>query len=179
MESITFEEFSKLPKKEVNKKSLKPGRNYYIQETRGKYKNVYKGTFSKTDDFGDYNNFENVEFIVNPFRNVGKPFGFNNKSGFKFLEVMEPTSKEKSIKNKTIKELNEFISMKKAEPVSITPEDYPYIGVDYRRTRDRFNTTNNVTKTKRTSSLSSSTARGLKKRKTTKKRRGKKKKSTN
>jgi hypothetical protein len=34
---------------------------------------------------GDEAQTENVEFIVNPFRNVGKPFGFNNKSGFKFL----------------------------------------------------------------------------------------------
>jgi hypothetical protein len=179
MESITFEEFSKMPKKEVNKTSLKHGRNYYIQESRGNPKTVYKGTFIGTNKLGDYNNFENIEYVVNPFRHSGKPFGFNNRSGFKFLEIMEPTSKERSIKNKTIQELNEFISMKKAEPVSITPEDYPYIGEDYRRTRDRFNTTNNVTKTKRTSSLSSSTARGLKKRKTTKKRRGKKKKSTN
>ena len=176
MESITFEEFSKLPKKEVNKKSLKPGRNYYIQETRGNPKTVYKGTFSKTNESGDYNNFENVEFIVNPFRNVGKPFGFNNKSGFKFLEVMEPTSKEKSIKNKTIKELNEFISMKKAEPVSITPEDYPYIGEDYRRTRNRFYTTNNITKTNRSSSPSNSKARGIKRRKTAKKRKSSNKK---
>jgi hypothetical protein len=171
MESITFEEFSKLPKKEVNKKSLKPGRNYYIQETRGKYKNVYKGTFSKTNDSGDYNNFENVEFIVNPFRNVGKPFGFNNKSGFKFLEVMEPTSKEKSIKNKTIKELNEFISERKMEPEDITP-NISFIGQDYRTVRDSFN----ARKTRRSSSSSNSNASGIKKRKTVKKRKHSKKK---
>lgn len=176
---ISFEEFSELPKKSVGKRNLEPGKNYYIQESKGKYKAVYKGTYLSMNDKGDYNRFENVEFVVNPFNNSATPFGFNNKSGFIFTEVMEPTSKEKSMKNKTINELTEFISMKKAEPISITPEDYPYIGEDYRRIRDRFNTTNNVTKTKRTSSLSSSTARGLKKRKTTKKRRGKKKKSTN
>jgi len=167
MESITFEEFSQLPKKEVkNKKSLKPGRNYYIQETRGKHKTVYKGTFSKTNDKGDYNNFENVEFIVNPFRNGGLPFGFNNKSGFKFLEVMEPTSKEKSMKNKTIKELNEFISEKKLEPEDITP-NISFIGEDYRTVRDRFNSR----KTRRSgSSPTNSKARGIKRRKTVKKR---------
>jgi hypothetical protein len=167
MESITFEEFSQLPKKEVNKKSLKPGRNYYIQETRGKHKIVYKGTFSKTNDKGDYNNFENVEFIVNPLRIVGKPFGFNNKSGFKFLEVMEPTSNEKSIKNKTIKELNEFISEKKLEPEDIET-NISFIGEDYRTVRDRFNSR----KTRR----SSSSARGIKRRKTTKRRKTVKKK---
>jgi hypothetical protein len=167
MESITFEEFSQLPKKEVNKKSLKPGRNYYIQETKGKHKTVYKGTFSKTNDKGDYNNFENVEFIVNPFRNSGRPFGFNNKSGFKFLEVMEPTSKEKSIKNKTIKELNEFISEKKLEPEDIET-NISFIGQDYRTARDRFN----ATKTKR----SSSSARGIKRRKTAKRRKSSNKK---
>jgi len=172
MESITFEEFSKMPKKEVNKTRLKHGRNYYIQETRGSTKTVYKGTFIGTNERGDYNNFENVEFVVNPHRHLGKPFGFNNRSGFKFLEIMEPTSRERSIKNKTINELNEFISMKKAEPVSITPEDYPYIGEDYRRTRDRFN----ATKTKRSSSSSNSKARGIKRRKTAKRRKSSNKK---
>lgn len=170
MESISFEEFSQLPKKEVNKKSLKPGRNYYIQETRGKHKTVYKGNFSSTDDMGDYNNFKNVEFIVNPFRKSGKPFGFNNKSGFKFLEVIEPTSKEKSMKNKTIKELNEFISEQKMVPMDSTP-GISFFGEDYRTARDSFNK-----RTRRSSIQSNSKARGIKKRKTVKKRKHSKKK---
>ena len=166
---ISFEEFSELPKKSVGKRNLETGKNYYIQESKGKNKAVYKGTYLSMNDKGDYNRFENVEFVVNPFNNRATPFGFNNKSGFIFSEIMEPTSKEKSMKNKTINELTEFINMKKAEPISITPEDYPYIGEDYRRTRDSFNKT--ITKTKRSS------ARGLKKRKTTKKRRLKNKRN--
>ena len=167
MDTITFEAFSELPKKEVNKKSLKPGRNYYIQETRGSPKTVYKGTFSGKDEHGDYNNFKNIEFVVNPFRKAGKPFGFNNKSGFKFLEVIEPTSKEKSMKNKTIKELNEFISEQKMVPIDSTP-GISFFGEDYRTVRDSFN----LTKTRR----SSSSGKGIKKRKTAKKRRLYKKK---
>jgi hypothetical protein len=175
MESITFEEFSKMPKKEVNKTRLKHGRNYYIQETRGSKKTVYKGTFNGTNERGDYNNFKNVEFVVNPHRHLGKPFGFNNRRGFKFLEIMEPTSRERSIKNKTINELNEFINEKRMEPEDITP-DISFIGEDYRTARDRFNTTNNVTKTKRSSSSTNSKARGIKRRKTAKRRKSSNKK---
>jgi len=172
MESITFEEFSKMPKKEVNKTRLKHGRNYYIQETRGSTKTVYKGTFIGTNERGDYNNFENVEFVVNPHRHLGKPFGFNNRSGFKFLEIMEPTSRERSIKNKTINELNEFINEQRIEPKDITP-NISFIGEDYRTARDnRFN----ATKTKRSSSSSNSKARGIKRRKTAKRRKSSNKK---
>jgi hypothetical protein len=172
MESITFEEFSKMPKKEVNKTRLKHGRNYYIQETRGSTKTVYKGTFIGTNERGDYNNFENVEFVVNPHRHLGKPFGFNNRSGFKFLEIMEPTSRERSIKNKTINELNEFINEQRIEPKDITP-NISFIGEDYRTARDkRFNDT----KTKRSSSSSNSKARGIKRRKTAKRRKSSNKK---
>jgi hypothetical protein len=170
---ISFEEFSELPKKRVGKRNLEPGKNYYIQESKGKYKAVYKGTYLSMNDKGDYNRFENVEFVVNPFNNSATPFGFNNKSGFIFTEVMEPTFKERSMKNKTINELTDFISEKKMEPYDSVPT-ISFIGQDYRTARDRFNTTNNVTKTRRSSSSSSSTARGLKKRKTTKKRRLKK-----
>ena len=170
MDTITFEEFSKIPKRTVGKRTLEVGKDYYIQESRGKRKTVYKGTFSGTNERGDYNNFQNIEFIVNPFKQVGKPFGFNNKNGFIFMDAMEPTSKEKSMKNKTINELKEFISEKKMEPQDITPT-ISFIGQDYRTARDSFN--------KRKTRRSSSSGRGLKKRKTTKKRRGKKKKSTN
>jgi len=171
MESITFEEFSQMPKKEVNKTRLKHGRNYFIQETRGNRKTVYKGTFIGTNQRGDYNHFENVEFIVNPHKNRGKPFGFNNRSGFKFLEIMEPTSIEKSMKNKTINELKQFISEQRIEPEDITPS-ISFIGEDYRTARDRFNTT----KTKRSSSLANSKGRGIKRRKTAKRRKSSNKK---
>lgn len=164
MDTITFEEFSKIPKRTVGKRTLEVGKDYYIQESMGKRKTVYKGTFSGTNEHGDYNNFKNIEFVVNPFRKAGKPFGFNNKSGFKFLEVIEPTSKEKSMKNKTIKELNEFISEQKMVPIDSTP-GISFFGEDYRTARDSFN----KRKTRRSSSSSKSSGRGIKKTKVTKK----------
>jgi len=90
MVEITFAEFKDIPKREVNKQQLQPGKQYYIQETTRKLEKfitVYKGTFSEKK--GDMNNFTNVEFVVNPFKNGGKPFGFSNKKGFKFLEVTD------------------------------------------------------------------------------------------
>lgn len=173
MELITFEEFSKIPKNVVNKTSLKNRRNYYIQDSRGNNKKVYKGTFIGKDKQGDYNNFENVEFVVNPYNEVALPFGFNNRKGFKFMEIMEPTSRERSLKNKTINELKQFISEQKLEPENITP-GISFIGEDYRKARDRFN----ASKTKRSSSSSNSKASGIKRRKTSKRRKNGKKKIT-
>ena len=87
---ISFAEFKELPKKEVKKNKLEPGKKYYIQDTTrklDKYKTVYKGIF--IEKRGDSNIFSEVEFVVAPFGMGGKPFGFNAKSGHKFLEVIE------------------------------------------------------------------------------------------
>lgn len=99
MVEITFAKFKEMPKREVNKTQLEPGKQYYIQDTSRKLEHlitVYKGTFTKMS--GDMNNFSNVEFVVNPFESAGKPFGFSNKKGFKFFEVsdFEPMSELKS-----------------------------------------------------------------------------------
>jgi hypothetical protein len=109
---ISFEEFSKLPKKSVGKKNLESGKNYYIQESKGKYKTVYKGTYLGMNENGDYNRFENVEFVVNPFNNTAKPFGFNNQTGFIYSEVMEPQNLSPNVS---------------------------FIGLDYGSTRDNYN----------------------------------------
>jgi hypothetical protein len=88
--SISFAEYKELPKKEVKKNKLEPGKKYYIQDTTrklDKYKTVYKGVF--IEKRGDSNIFSEVEFVVAPFGMGGKPFGFNAKSGHKFLEVIE------------------------------------------------------------------------------------------
>jgi hypothetical protein len=90
---ISFAEFKELPKKEVKKNKLEPGKKYYIQDTTrklDKYKTVYKGTF--IEKRGDSNIFSEVEFVVAPFGMGGKPFGFNAKSGHKFLEIIESES---------------------------------------------------------------------------------------
>jgi len=88
--TISFSEYKELPKKEINKKNnLTPGKKYYIQDTTrkiDKYKTVYKGVF--IEKRGDSNIFSEVEFVVAPFGMGGKPFGFNAKSGHKFLEVI-------------------------------------------------------------------------------------------
>jgi hypothetical protein len=88
--TISFEEFEELPKLDADKKNLQPGKQYYIQDTRRRVKHlitVYKGTFIEKK--GEYNQFSNVEIVVNPFSDVGKPFGFSNKKGFKFMEVID------------------------------------------------------------------------------------------
>ena len=90
---ISFAEFKELPKKEVKKNKLEPGKKYYIQDTTrklDKYKIVYKGVFIEKK--GDSNIFSEVEFVVAPFGMGGKPFGFNAKSGHKFLEIIESES---------------------------------------------------------------------------------------
>jgi hypothetical protein len=92
--TISFSEYKELPKKEINKKNnLTPGKKYYIQDTTrkiDKYKTVYKGVF--IEKRGDSNIFSEVEFVVAPFGMGGKPFGFNAKTGHKFLEVIENES---------------------------------------------------------------------------------------
>ena len=152
MEKISFVEFKEFPKKEVNKQKLQPGKKYYIQDTSrrsDKFTTVFEGMFTQKN--GDFNQFSNVNFVVNPFNQVGKPFGFNNKKGFKFMEVIdfEPTEFEKYNKKTTINELNQFISEKKAEPHIKTPT-ISFFGTDYRKATKRFN--NRVTLKKPTSS---------------------------
>ena len=138
--TISFEEFEELPKLDADKKNLQTGKQYYIQDTTRKLKHlitVYKGTFIEKK--GDHNNFNNVEIIVNPFSHVGKPFGFSNKKGFKFMEVIDfnPTELEINNKRNTLNELNEFITEKKLEPHDKTPP-ISFMGQDYRTTRNKF-----------------------------------------
>ena len=104
MVSITFAEFKEIPKREVNKQQLQSGKQYYIQDTTRKLEKlitVYKGTF--TEKKGDMNNFTNVEFVVNPFKNAGKPLGFSNKKGFKFLEVLDSEAPVSELKSSSMK----------------------------------------------------------------------------
>jgi hypothetical protein len=138
--TISFEEYEELPKKNVDKKNLHPGKNYYIQDTTRKLKHlitVYKGRFSEKK--GDYNYFTNVEFVLNPLSYGGPPSGFNNKKGNKFMEVIDfnPTELEINNKRNTMHEMNEFIKEKKAEPHDKTPT-ISFMGEDYRSARNKF-----------------------------------------
>ena len=161
---ISFIEFKELPKKEVNKKyNLTPGKKYYIEDTSRKkdnLKTVFTGVFTHKSNYG-YNNFEHVEFLVNPFGNVGKPHGFNAKTGHKFMEIIDfnPTELDIKNKNKTITELHEFIHEKKAEPHDNTPP-ISFMGEDYRKARDNFY--NRTSPKSRKSSKSSSKKGGRK-----------------
>ena len=114
MEKISFVEFKEFPKKEVNKQKLQPGKKYYIQDTSrrsDKFTTVFEGTFNQKN--GDWNLFSNVNFVVNPFNQTGKPHGFNNKKGFKFMEVIDfkPTEFEKH--NKATNRFNNRFTIKK------------------------------------------------------------------
>jgi hypothetical protein len=148
METISFAEFKELPKKNVDKKKLHPGKKYYIQDTSRRGENgitVFKGNFTRKN--GDWNEFSNIDFVVNPFNQGGKPQSFSNKKGFKFTEVIdfEPTEFEFNNKNKTIHELNEFINEKRVEPHDNTP-NISFIGKDYRKAKTRFYNTHTFKK---------------------------------
>jgi len=101
---ISFVEFKELPKKEViDKNDLKPLKKYYIQGTSRRddnQKTVFTGVFTHQSKDG-YNNFKNVEFLVNPFNSVGKPHGFNAKKGHKFMEVTGNTSPKSRTSSKS------------------------------------------------------------------------------
>jgi hypothetical protein len=139
--TISFEEFEELAKLDADKKNLQPGKQYYIQDTSRRLKHlikVYKGIFSEKK--GDFNHFSNVEIVVNPVpHDTAKPFGFSNKSGFRFMEVIDfnPTELEINNKRTTMNELNEFIMEKKLEPHDKTPP-ISFMGQDYRTTRNKF-----------------------------------------
>ena len=88
--AITFAEFKELPKKNADRNNLEPGKKYYIQDTSRRSERtitVYIGTFLEKRN--DFNNFSDVEFVVAPYGISGKPFGFNSRSGFKFMEVVD------------------------------------------------------------------------------------------
>jgi hypothetical protein len=141
MVEISFAEFKELPKKKVNKNSLQPGKKYYIINTSTRYEKtipVLKGTFIQK--VGDRYDFSDVEFVVNPFKEGGKPTGFYNRRELKFYEVIEPGETEKNNKYTTINELNEFISEKRAEPHDITPT-ISFMGKDYRKAKKTFDFT--------------------------------------
>jgi len=110
--TITFAEYKQLPKREIkNKNNLSKDKKYYIEGTSrrdDKMKTVYIGIYRHNTD--GYNHFDEVEYVVNPFHQVGKPHSFNAKSGHKFMEVIEigPTESDYINKNRTLSELRDF-----------------------------------------------------------------------
>lgn len=110
--TITFAEYKQLPKREIkNKNNLKEDKKYYIEGTSrrdDKMKTVYIGIYRRNRD--GYNHFDEVEYVVNPFHQVGKPHGFDATSGHKFMEVIEigPTESDYINKNRTLSELRDF-----------------------------------------------------------------------
>jgi len=144
MEQIKIDEFNKLPKKgPIQAKKLQSGKMYYIQERDAspKYKYVFIGRY--TEPRSNNNNdiaykFEDVKFVVNPFKNIARPFAFYPKNNT-FFEVIDfnPTDLDFKNKNKTIGELSEFITQKRAEPHDETPS-ISFMGQDYRDARDSF-----------------------------------------
>jgi len=108
--TITFAEYKQLPKKAPSN-NLKEDKKYYIEGTSrrdDKMKTVYIGIYRRNRD--GYNHFDEVEYVVNPFHQVGKPHGFDATSGHKFMEVIEigPTESDYINKNRTLSELRDF-----------------------------------------------------------------------
>ena len=100
--TITFAEYKQLPKKAPSN-NLKEDKKYYIEGTSrrdDKMKTVYIGIYRRNRD--GYNHFDEVEYVVNPFHQVGKPHGFDATSGHKFMEVIEigPTESDYINKNR-------------------------------------------------------------------------------
>jgi hypothetical protein len=158
MREITIAQFEKLPKKgPIAGRSLEAGKLYYIRDIRNKTNPVYVGKYVKpvmyyNDNSVLYNyRFEEVKYLANPSkyrREPGEIFGNVEK----YYEVVDPTPTKTDIKNKkiTMKELEDFIRGKKAEPHESTP-NVSFFGKDYRKVRDKFNN-----RSKQRSSLSSS-----------------------
>lgn len=179
MKQIKIDEFNKLPKKgPIQAKNLQPGKMYYIQERDAspKYKYVFVGRYLQpidhNDDIGTTYKFEDVKFVVNPFKNTARPFAFTPKNNT-FFEVIDfnPTELDFKNKNKTIGELSEFITQKRAEPHDETPS-ISFMGQDYRDARDSFY---NKSQTRsRSNSSSKKGGKARRRRRKTVKRRGKK-----
>jgi hypothetical protein len=128
-----------MPKKEVNKTDLQENKQYYIQDTRRKLEHlitVYKGTFIKKN--GDMNNFRNVEFVVNPLKNAGKPLGFSNKKGFKFLEVLDSEAPVSELKSSSMKRSSS--SSRRRTSSSKRGTTSKRGGKKYRKRKHRFST---------------------------------------
>jgi hypothetical protein len=146
MEQIKIDEFNKLPKKgPITAKKLQPGKMYYIQErsAQPKFKYVFIGRYiePRSHNMNDKDiayNFENVKFVVNPFKTKATPFAFYPKSNT-FFEVVDfnPTELDFINKNKTIRELSEFITQKRMESHDSTPP-ISFMGEDYRNARSNF-----------------------------------------
>lgn len=146
MKIITIEQFEKLPKKpSVSGRALEPGKLYYIRDIRKKTNPVYVGKY--VEPLMYYNNnsvlynykFEDVKYLVKTSQHRREPSEiFGNVE--KYYEVVDPTPTKTDIKNKkiTMKELEDFIRVKKAEPQDSTP-NISFFGKDYRKVRDKFN----------------------------------------
>lgn len=187
MEQIKIDEFNKLPKNgPITAKKLQPGKMYYIQErsAQPKFKYVFIARYmeprsNNTNDKDVAYKFEDVKFLVNPFKNTATPFAFYPKNNT-FFEVIDfnPTELDFNNKNKTIRELSEFITQKRVEPHDSTPP-ISFMGEDYRNARDRFyNNSSSKSRSRSPSRSMSSTKKGgrklSKKRRTVRRRRSRK-----
>ena len=142
MKEITLAQFEKLPKKpSISGRALEPGKLYYIRDIRNKTNPVYVGRYVKpvmyyNDNSVLYNyKFEEVKYLVKTSQHRKEPGEiFGNVE--KYYEVVDPTPTKSDIKNKkiTMKELDDFIRVKKAEPHSSTP-NISFYG----KVRDKFN----------------------------------------
>jgi hypothetical protein len=145
MKEITIAEFLKLPQKgPIAGRLLEVGKLYYIRDIRNKTNPVFIGRYVEPVKYFNENSvlynyrFEDVQCLVNPSKYKQNPRDiFGNVA--KYYEVMDPKPTKLDIKNKkkTLSELRDFISEKKAEPHEQIPT-ISFMGKDYRKVRDKF-----------------------------------------
>jgi len=145
MKEITIAQFNKLAKRgPYSGSSLKPGAMYYIHDTRRNDNPVYIGTYVQPIYYYNDGNstsvnyrFKNVSYLVKPsdYRNEpGTTFG----NVHKYYEIpMEPSKIDIKNKKTTLRELDDFINEKKAEPHDISP-NISFFGKNYRKARNKF-----------------------------------------
>jgi len=139
MTTITYDEFLKLPMG-IRTKDLIPGIKYYIRNGVRRTKkqiDVYLGVFRNEDQDDKIFYFDDVKQIVKPI-GTSKASGFG-RSGWIYTEALptSPTEEDREKKNLTIKELNDFIQEKRAEPHD-EPPSVSFAGEDYREAKKTF-----------------------------------------
>lgn len=152
MSTITLDEFLLLPKGPPTK-NLIPGKTYYIKNGVRKMKSqidVYIGKFKNALTYSDpygkqhtFFNFTNTKALVKVQGNIVT--GSYGKSGWIYQLALptSPTDEDRKNKKTNIDELKDFIYEKKAEPIENSPS-ISFIGEDYRKAKDSFNTRTRV-----------------------------------
>lgn len=138
---MQYSEYASIINK-IKPKPLISGCYYYIEDTDREeleYRTVYSGKY--TDSTDDFDNFENVSIIVNPFNAVGRPNGFM-QGFFKYTpNYSEPCDKDVKNKENAISQLAMALEEMKDRPISSSETNITFMGENYRKVRNEWNKT--------------------------------------